>query len=94
MSARQDVAALIEERLMQALHPTALVIEDESALHAGHRGASNGGHYRVEVVAACFAGQGLLARHRLVYDTLADLMGTSIHALAIDALAPGEAKAS
>lgn len=94
MSAREDIAALIEARLHQALHPSALIIEDDSARHAGHRGAGGGGHFRVRVVAACFAGQGLLARHRLVYDTLADLMGTAIHALVIDALAPGEAKAS
>ena len=91
----QDVAALIETRLRQTLQPLSLVIEDESALHVGHRGAAGGGgHYRVRVVAASLAGLGLLARHRLIYEALAGLMGTAIHALAIEALAPDEVLSS
>jgi BolA protein len=79
-------------RRLAALAPLELVIEDESALHAGHAGAaSGGGHYRMTLVSAAFAGQPRVARHRLVYDALAELMHREIHALAMTLLAPGEA---
>jgi len=79
--------ALIRQRLA-ALSPTALSITDESHLHAGHAGAAGGaGHYRVHITAACFAGLSPLARHRLVYDRVFDLIPHVIHALAIDAKA-------
>lgn len=76
---------------LQALAPVALAIDDESALHAGHPGAAGGGgHYRLTLVSAAFTGQPRMARHRLVYDALADLMKRDIHALAMTLLAPGE----
>lgn len=80
--------ALIESRLA-ALEPVALRIEDESHLHVGHAGAQGGaGHYRVHIVADCFAGKSPVVRHRLVYDRLADLIPHAIHALAIHASPP------
>lgn len=83
--------AAIRERLTAALAPVELSIEDDSALHAGHEGArSGGGHYRVRVVSPVFKDVSRLGRHRLVYDTLADLMRRDIHALAMTLLAPGE----
>ena len=86
-----QVAAQIESRLSAALSPMSLHIDDESALHAGHAGARDGGgHFRVEIVAEAFTGKGTLARHRLVYDAVGDLMPSAIHALAIRALAPDE----
>ncbi|MES2128158.1 MAG: BolA family protein [Pseudomonadota bacterium] len=89
MSARMDS---IRARLTAALAPLELVLEDESALHAGHAGAaSGGGHYRLRIVSAKFEGVKLVMRHRLVYDSVHDLMQTEIHALAITALAPSEA---
>lgn len=61
-------------------------IEDESHLHAGHAGAATGrGHFRLRIVSAAFAGQSPIARHRLVYAALGELMQTDIHALSIDA---------
>ena len=64
---------------------------DESAAHAGHAGAaSGGGHYQLTIVSARFAGMSRVARHRLVYETLAPLMQHRIHALAVRAYAPGE----
>lgn len=81
----------IETRLTTALSPQSLHIDDESAQHAGHAGARDGGgHFRVEIVADAFSGKGTLARHRLVYDAIGDLMPSAIHALAIRALAPEE----
>ena len=80
----------IEARLRAELAPQALVIRDDSADHAGHAGAREGGHFHVAVVSQRFTGLQRLARHRLVYHCLSDLMQRGIHALAIDARAPGE----
>ena len=80
---------LIRQRLMP-LAPLRLEIEDDSARHAGHAGAREGGHYNLFIVAAAFAGKSTMARHRLVYDTLGDLGRTGIHALSIRAKAPDE----
>ncbi|MFL9891695.1 MULTISPECIES: BolA family protein [Paraburkholderia] len=84
-------AALIEARLVAALAPvTSIQITDDSAQHAGHAGASAGGHFSVTIVAAAFAGKARVARHRMVYDALADAMQRGIHALAITAYTPEE----
>lgn len=81
---------LMRERLA-GLAPTALEIEDESAQHAGHAGAkSGGGHYRMTIVSPQFAGLNSVARHRVVYQALGDLMGKRIHALSINAFTPEE----
>lgn len=85
-----DTVALMRERLA-ALAPESLDIADESALHAGHEGAkSGGGHYRMTIVAKQFSGLNTVARHRVVYQTLGDLMGRHIHALSINAFTPEE----
>jgi BolA protein len=84
------IAAEIERRLRAELDPSALQIRDDSADHAGHAGAREGGHFHVAVVSARFTGLQRVARHRLVYHCLSDLMQRGIHALAIDARAPGE----
>jgi BolA family transcriptional regulator, general stress-responsive regulator len=80
----------IETRLRAALAPSALTLRDDSAQHAGHAGAREGGHYHVDIVSERFAGLSRVARHRLVYHSLAELMQQGIHALAIDARAPDE----
>jgi BolA protein len=81
----------IRQRLEQSLAPAALELSDDSALHAGHPGAaSGGGHYTVKIVSSRFEGLRLVMRHRLVYDSVHDMMHTEIHALAITALAPSE----
>ncbi|NLA20481.1 BolA/IbaG family iron-sulfur metabolism protein [Burkholderia cepacia] len=81
--------ALIEARLTAALAPLSLTVRDDSAQHAGHVGAAAGGHFTVTIVSAAFAGP-RVARHRLVYDALADAMQRGIHALAIVAYTPEE----
>ncbi|HKR46360.1 MAG TPA: BolA family protein [Paraburkholderia sp.] len=85
--------ALIETRLTAALAPVSIDVRDDSAQHAGHAGAAAGGHYHVTIVASAFAGKARVARHRLVYDALAEAMQRGIHALAITALTPEEAAA-
>ena len=80
----------IEAALREALQPSEFMLQDDSHLHAGHAGAREGSHYTVRLVSERFAGLKRLARHRLVYDALKDQMQSGIHALAIDARAPGE----
>lgn len=89
-SPADDFASLIRERLA-ILSPNRVELIDDSALHAGHAGAKGGGgHYRLLVVASAFAGKSTVARHRIVYDALGDLMRQKIHALSIKPLTPEE----
>lgn len=82
----------IEDRVRQSLAASSVVLENESDLHVGHVGAQGGGqHFRLTIVSSKFAGLSRVARHRLVYHSLADLMQRRIHALAIVALTPEEA---
>ena len=74
--------------LLQVLQPQSLEIIDDSALHAGHAGAREGGHYRLNIVSAQFAGKKTMERHRMVYAALASLMQNGIHALSINAKTP------
>ncbi len=81
--------AEMETRLRAALQPSELQLLDESHLHAGHAGALTGkGHFAVRIVSEQFRDKLPLARHRLVYAALGELMETDIHALRIDAQAP------
>jgi len=82
-------------RRLQSLSPTRLELEDESARHAGHAGAAPGGntHWRLRIESPAFAGKATVARHRMVYQALGDLMQQPIHALAISARSPGEVDA-
>ena len=82
----QDISAA----LSSALSPSALEVQDDSHLHAGHAGAREGRHFSVRIVSERFSGVSRVARHRLVYDSLNLLIPRGIHALAIDARAPGE----
>ena len=85
------VADDIEQRL-KALAPSRLELEDESAQHAGHAGAAPGGntHWKLTIVSAAFEGKPTVARHRMVYQALGELMRHPIHALSINAKSPGE----
>ncbi|KHL54710.1 BolA family protein [Xanthomonas cannabis] len=85
-------AERIRAAVQAALAPTELEVVDDSHRHAGHAGARDGrGHFNVRVVSAAFAGKPPLARHRAVYAAVGEMMQTDIHALSIEALAPGEA---
>lgn len=87
-----QVAEQIRSRLVEAFAPVEIDIRDDSALHAGHAGArEGGGHYSLRIVAAAFAGQGTVARHRMIYQALGDMMRKDIHALAIKANTAEEA---
>ncbi len=79
----------MRERLA-ALQPTHLEIIDDSHLHTGHSGARGGGHYRLSIASAQFIGKNTLARHRMIYSALNEMMQGDIHALNISAYAPNE----
>ena len=81
----------IESVLRTALAPSAIEVDDDSHLHAGHAGAREGRHFTVRLTSARFTGLSRVARHRLVYDSLGSLAGQGVHALAIVASAPEEA---
>lgn len=85
-SAASARSARIEQLLRQALQPTQLQIDDDSAAHAGHRSAGGKGHFRVRIVSDRFAGLTALQRHRLVNDALAPLWDSELHAVSVTAL--------
>jgi BolA protein len=89
MGQPHPVEIAIRERL-STLQPQALELEDESAQHAGHAGSrpSGGSHWRLAIVSEAFRGKTPVARHRMVYEALGDLMKRDIHALRIEASAP------
>jgi BolA-like protein 1 len=88
----------IREKLAKAFLPASLIIENESAKHAGHAGArdhlghvTGETHFRVVVVSAAFEGKGRVERHRQINAVLKDELAGPVHALAIKALTPAEA---
>jgi len=82
-------AQRLRERLQSRFAPAQLSVEDESHLHEGHAGAAGGqSHFRVRIVSEAFRGIPSVARHRLIYAAVDDLLKSDIHALAIEALPP------
>ena len=79
----------IKNRL-EGLSPSRLDIQDDSALHAGHKGNGGGGHFTLTIVSEAFCGQSVVARHRIIYQALSDLIPNKIHALSIHAIASNE----
>ena len=85
-------AELIDSTLRAAIGPLqSLQVINESHLHAGHAGAGEGSHFRVKLVSERLVGLSRVARHRLVYDALRDVIPQGVHALAIEAHSPSEA---
>jgi BolA family transcriptional regulator, general stress-responsive regulator len=79
----------IKEKL-GALNPIRLEIQDDSALHAGHKGNGGGGHFNLTIQSSHFNGLSLIARHREIYKLLDQYMPEKIHALSIHAIASDE----
>lgn len=96
-----DTKSTIETKLAEAFAPESLAVIDESHLHAGHHHSdsghhatfdgSGGTHFRVRLVSAAFTGKSRVERHRAINAILKDQLATGVHALAIEASAPGEA---
>lgn len=84
-----NLSAEITQRL-QCFEPSNLNLIDESAMHAGHVGNTGGGHFKLHITSSHFYEKSQIMRHRLIYQMLADLIPSKIHALSIIALAPEE----
>jgi len=80
-----SLEAAIRERL-EVLSPESVALVDEDHLHIGH--GADGAHWQLTIVSEAFRGKPPLARHRMVYEALGDLMKRDIHALRIEAFAP------
>ena len=79
------IESAIRERLA-VLHPLSVELVDEEHQHIGH--GATGGHWQLTIVSEAFRGKSPVARHRMVYEALGDLMKREIHALRIEAFAP------
>lgn len=93
------IATIIREKLVSALSPTHLELEDDSWRHAGHHheggmDAKPGGesHFNLTVVSESFEGQGRVARQRTINSLLAEELAGPVHALSIRALTPSESE--
>ena len=88
MSLKDWITATLRERL----DPIRLVVEDEFQQHFGHAGWREGGetHFRIDVVSRAFEGKSRVERHRVINAALAGAFERGLHALAIQAKAPGE----
>jgi BolA protein len=87
-------AARLEATLRAAFRPVELVVQDDSARHAGHAGASPGGetHFSVSIVSDSFIGLSRVARSRAVNTALASEFTGGLHALSLHLRAPGESQ--
>ena len=94
MTQSRTVADRLRHNFAAAFNPVELVVQDESAYHAGHSGAREGGesHFRVRIVSAAFAGLSRVERHRRVYAAASGEIAAGLHALALTTLTPDEAK--
>ena len=86
------ISDTLENKLTQAFSPQRLEVINESHLHAGHAGDNGTGesHFRVRIVAETFAGMSRINRHRAINDLVSPLLEKGLHAIAIEAKAPGE----
>ena len=81
----------IQTQLESAFAPAKVSVRDDSAKHAGHPGARSGaGHFAVRIESEAFTGRSPLQRHRMVYEALAEMMPSDIHALIIEAISPND----
>jgi BolA protein len=87
------VTRTIRDKLQTAFSPDRLEVVDDSARHAGHAGASEGGesHFNVVIVSAFFEGLSRVERQRRVNSALKDELAGPVHALSIKAQTPAEA---
>lgn len=89
MSLRQRM----ENKLRDAFLPDRLNVIDESHMHAGHQPDMTGTgetHMRVQIVSEQFSGKSRVDRHRAINGLLKPELDAGLHALAIEAAAPGE----
>ena len=76
----------IIELLNEKFSPLFLEVEDES--HKHHRGPNAESHFAVHIVSDLFNDLSLIAKHRLVNESLKEIFNEGLHALAIKAIEP------
>jgi BolA protein len=89
-----SIKSSITEKLDAAFSPERLEVINESHQHAGHQPGYDGEgetHMRVRIVSSAFAGMSRVARHRAINDLVKAEFDAGLHALAVEAAAPGEA---
>jgi BolA protein len=92
------VAEAIRQKLTAGFAPVALEVRDESARHAGHSGATRDDgshgetHFHVHLVSAAFEGLSRVERQRRIHAALEQELKSSVHALSLTLVTPGEAK--
>ena len=87
------IAASITQKMNDAFAPAHLEVINESHLHAGHQEKFNGAgetHFRIRIVTDAFTGKSRVDRHRAITGLLIEELAGELHALAIEASAPGE----
>jgi BolA family transcriptional regulator, general stress-responsive regulator len=91
-AATGPVAREMLDRLIAALSPSHIKLEDQSHQHIGHAGHDPRGesHFALTIESPAFAGLNRVERQRKVYAALGELMRERVHALTIKASAPGE----
>ncbi len=82
------VQQTIEQKINERLKPVYLEVNNESHMHNVPPGSQS--HFKVTVVAEQFEGKMLVARHRIVNETLAKELAGPVHALSIHTLTPAE----
>ncbi len=89
-SMEEEIRVLLKD----AFAPERLEVINDSARHSGHAGDDGSGesHFTVVIVSGSFAGKSRLERQRMVNTALGDIPGQRVHALAIRALTPDEAR--
>ena len=87
-----DRESSIRAKLQAAFAPDLLIVENESHRHHGHAGAGTDTHFKVTVVSKAFEGKARVERHRMVNELLREELNAGLHALAIKALTPSEAR--
>jgi len=89
MSMKSSMTAKLEA----AFSPERLEVLNESHLHAGHQPGFDGEgetHMRIRIVSSAFAGMSRVARHRAINEVVKAELDAGLHALAVEAAAPGE----
>jgi len=88
-----SLTARIEKKLNDAFAPQHLAVINESGKHAGHQPGMTGDgetHMRIQIVSESFSGKSRIDRHRAINALLQPELDEGLHALAIEAAAPGE----
>ncbi len=82
------IQQMIENKITGRLSPAYLDVQNES--HTHNVPPDSESHFKVTVVSTQFDGKPLVARHRQLYEILAEELAGSVHALALHTLTPTE----